>query len=306
MVYYQAIRCCQDKIDFVGNNASIIRENNRDQFMSEPKKIVIKINRASKQKKVTSSNSMPGQITVWNIKRIVGALIVILLLIVIPFSYLGNGRDDAVKDNSAETDAATVQKKLEPEISTIRNKKPELPIGNRKQEQSLAHPANKAADAIVNTPVNKPSAESAETLSKPTVKSAKPDKPIVQPIKKQVPGGKPKISITHYKVTRALLARGISNKEPFGEINAPIKVKNKTVGIFYFTEIKGMKGRNFYHQWLREGKLVFKRPITVLGNRWRVSTSKLFTPSSKGSWTVRLTDKAGRIYNEINFEVLSE
>ena len=76
--------------------------------------------------------------------------------------------------------------------------------------------------------------------------------------------------------------------------------------IYYFTEIKDMKGRIIYHQWLHEGKVVFKSPFKILGKRWRVATSKSLGYSAQGQWIVRSVDKAGKIYNEIVFDVVGQ
>ena len=256
--------------------------------MSEPKKIVIKINRVPAPQKVTSSRSAPHQITEWNIKRILAVLIVALLFIVVPYYYLGNGLEDSVEDDSAE-----VHHELDEEASDAKKKQREAPAEKGVSEKNITE---KELDKLADISVG----DIAEPLIKPSAKSVQisKEKPLERKIEQ---------SIIHYKVIRALLARGIANKEPVGEIKASVKVNNdKATGVFYFTEIKDMKGHMFYHQWLREGLLVYKRPIKVLGNRWRVSTSKLFRPSSVGNWTVRLIDKEGKIYNEINFKVIAE
>ena len=255
--------------------------------MSEPKKIVIKINRVPASQKATSSRSAPDQITEWNIKRIVAVLMVALLFIVVPYYYLDNGLEDSVEEDSAE-----VHYESSDEALNVERKQREAIVKKEVLETTVAEKFDKPADIS--------HGDTAEPLTKPSVKPVQisKEKPVERKIEQ---------SIVHYKVIRALLARGIANKEPVGEIKTSVKVNNdKATGVFYFTEIKDMKGRVFYHQWVREGRLVYKRRINVLGNRWRVSTSKLFRPSSVGNWTVRLIDKQGKIYNEINFKVIAE
>ncbi|NOQ76526.1 MAG: DUF2914 domain-containing protein, partial [Methylococcaceae bacterium] len=107
-------------------------------------------------------------------------------------------------------------------------------------------------------------------------------------------------------VVRALLATEVINKEPVGNMVLPLML-NKDIAkrVYYFTEIINMKGQSLYHQWFRDEQLIYKRKIIMLGNRWRVSTSKLIPYSKTGMWTVRLVGKQGIILNEIKFEVIN-
>ncbi|MGR9115929.1 MAG: DUF2914 domain-containing protein [Gammaproteobacteria bacterium] len=268
--------------------------------MSDPKKIVIKINRAPKRQQETFSHSVPDQVTEWNIKRIVGAVLVVLLLIFIPYYYLSHGHQD-----STEIVSGDVQDELNKEVSSDEDAPQEAYIESigsikEKQEEMEQDVTIVSKKPEVNKAPDKPIEISAEIPVKPLtgLSSSAPHKVAEKQIEK---------SIIHHKVKRALLARGISNKEPFGEIISSVKVgSDNATGVFYFTEIKDMKGRLFFHQWLREGKLVYKRPFKILGNRWRASTSKLFTKVNDGNWTVRLIDEKGRIYSEINFKVVAE
>lgn len=256
--------------------------------MSDPKKIVIKINRAPAPQKVTSTQSAPHQITEWNVKRIVGALFVVLLLIIVPYYYLDDELDDLVEDDSAE-----IHYELNEEVLNTEETQREAPAGEKISEKTVA-------EMEFDKPAGITSGNTAELPAKPSAKSVQVpmDKPVVRKIEQ---------SIVHPKVIRSLLARGIADKEPFGEIKTSVLVNNdKATGVFYFTEIKDMKGHMFYHQWLRDGRLVYKRSIKVRGNHWRASTSKLFSSSSGGNWTARLIDKEGRIYNEIKFKVIAE
>ena len=108
-------------------------------------------------------------------------------------------------------------------------------------------------------------------------------------------------------VTRARLAQGVANREPFGQIDLPVKVnKEFAVGIFYFTELNGMKGQTVWHRWTRKGKVVFEKKKVILGNRWRTYTSKLLTAYSTGSWVVELTNQDGYPLHRIEFEVVME
>jgi len=114
----------------------------------------------------------------------------------------------------------------------------------------------------------------------------------------------PKI-LSNKNVVRAVLAKGLYNKEPVGDIVLPLVLNDTAASrVFYFTEIINMKGQYLYHLWLRNGQMVYKRRIGILGNRWRASTNKLIPYSKVGSWTVRLVNEQGVILNEIQFETI--
>ena len=108
-------------------------------------------------------------------------------------------------------------------------------------------------------------------------------------------------------VTRARLAQGVANREPFGQVERPVKVnKDFAVGVFYFTDLNGMKGQTVLHRWKRKGKVVFEKKKVILGNRWRTYTSKLLTAYSTGSWVVELINEDGVPLHVIEFEVVME
>ena len=147
--------------------------------------------------------------------------------------------------------------------------------------------------------------------------------PISSPrnIQKQGVGGQAKQENTHLTVkqkrapavkaewprgvTRARLAQGVANREPFGQVEQPVKVnKDFAVGVFYFTELSGMKGQTVSHRWKRKGKVIFEKKKVILGDRWRTYTSKLLTAYSTGSWVVELINEDGVPLHVIEFEVV--
>ncbi len=107
-------------------------------------------------------------------------------------------------------------------------------------------------------------------------------------------------------LVRAQLAKGIWKNEPFGEITGTIKVNSKeATGIFYFTELENMKGQAVFHIWKYKGDVIFKKKKDVTENHWQTYTSKLFTRSSVGPWSVETVDSNDRQLNLINFTVVS-
>lgn len=105
-------------------------------------------------------------------------------------------------------------------------------------------------------------------------------------------------------VARALLTTRVDKKEPIDNVTSVVVNKTKASGVYYYTEIIDMNGQTLYHYWIREGKLIYKRKINILGDRWRAATSKLISYSKMGAWAVRLVNMEGDILNEIKFEVV--
>ena len=106
-------------------------------------------------------------------------------------------------------------------------------------------------------------------------------------------------------ITRAFLTSKIDNNEPAGKIDSPIKLsKNKPTSLYYFVEIKEMKGRTVYHEWLLDGKLITRKKVKVSNNNWRTSSRQFFANSDKTSWVVKLVDEKGQVINALNFDVI--
>jgi len=168
---------------------------------------------------------------------------------------------------------------------------------------------------VVTDPV--PASEEKET--KKLIKNIEPvveDKIITPTIRKTQSVGNKKVTATIVKTTskqidntiiRSLLTTGLNNKEPIDNITSSLTAtKDKAAGIYYFTEIANMKGQSLYHHWLWKDKLIYKRRIAILGNRWRAATSKLIPYSKVGDWRVRLVDSQGDVLKEIQFKVIQK
>lgn len=241
--------------------------------MAEQKKIIIKINHPNKVKKAGYKPEDEIQITEWNIKRIIIVALIILLLIVLPYIYLDEGQSD-----NDEQAPAKVEQEFSGENSgqAAKPEKVDTDINNSKEGEVDSGIAVASTSSKLNSDSQNDEDESSQRTER------------------------------HYQVVRALLTSGIHNHQPMDELVSPIMVtKRKATGIFYYTELKNMKGIRLYHQWLLEGKEKLKTPFLVKQIHWRVSTSKLFTPASEGDWTVRLIDQEGRVYHKLNFKVKS-
>ncbi len=233
--------------------------------MKDSNKLVVKVKYQGSNQD-TKMHSGPAMITEWYIGRI-GAVVVIVLLLIGGIIYFFNA------DSSQSVDIKLIAKVL-----------PEL---KKESIKAIVKPAKEIIqNKLLNIPII-PSKNSINTQNKNNILS----------IKSKV--------ISNKYVARAVLVSEINNKDPVGEIILPLVVKkDQASGVFYFTEIINMKGKTLFHQWQRDGNLVYERKVKILGNRWRVSTSKLITYSKTGTWTVRLVDRQGVVFNKIEFEVV--
>lgn len=245
----------------VSKAAPVYNSNVCDKLMANPKKIVIKINRSSDRKNDESKNSVPSEIVIWNVRRIVLALIIALLFVVIPYFILDD--ESKVKNNNNQEYS---------EISSIEDK-PTTP------EKAIS------SNSVIN----------------------RQDYAIQLDMKPADVTVKAFNTIKHYKIKRGLLTNGVFDKEPIDELVPPFKVgENASLKLFYFTEIRDMKGQSLFHQWIKDGVVIQKTTINPQGKRWRVSSNRELTRADIGRWIVQLLDQEGLIYHEVVFELESE
>jgi len=250
--------------------------------MEESNKVVVKVKYNKSNLEQTKSAS-PDMVTEWHVGRILAA-IVILVLIIGCFVYLVTGEaEQPIEQNST-------QKENDIKSSAVNINK----IENKQKKIVLRTP-----ETIVNLLEPKQKNKREEKVVEPSIAIIKENKSTQLIVETKIKA--------HKNVARALLTKGIRNKEPTEEVILPLIISKETAGsMYYFTEIINMKGKTLYHQWFKEHKLVYERKMNILGNRWRASTSKLIPYSYTGMWNVRLIDSQGNILNNINFEVIKQ
>ncbi|NOQ17402.1 MAG: DUF2914 domain-containing protein [Methyloprofundus sp.] len=246
--------------------------------MKTEKKITIKIKSKTERRIMEPEVEM---VTEWNIKRIMVALLVLLLVIVIPAYYFSRS-DDGVEtnDKNIEKDKAIIMFDI-----AHQELKPEL-LQEKLAEKTLEK------DALVTiAPPVAPSVSSGKTKDEHGNRSIE-----------IVKSGEP--VFLQQNIARAQLALGMNHKEPFGQVELPLVVnQEKAGGIFYFTEVIDMKGKTVFHEWLFQDKVAYKRKFDIRGDRWRIATSKLFDVHYIGAWQVRIITKAGEVLHKMDFVV---
>jgi len=245
--------------------------------MTDKRNIVIKVSYPVAGK--ATDNAAAKMVTEWNIKRILLAVGVLVLVLAALIYGISNDTEKTDADNTVELVNAVDQSA---EVKETETKNLDIPKQVVAETNSLVKSKNELNKKVASIPVK-------EVIKK---------QPKEKVIKER---GYSKVNPN---VPRALLTYAINNKEPTSEVVKSVDVSHKKpVWIYYFTELKAMKGSKVYHEWLKNGAVVSRQELVISDDTWRTSSRKLLSDSEKGNWAARLVDKGGRLLNEKNFKV---
>ena len=234
--------------------------------MAESKKVVIKIN----IDKHTSDLSIkpPIQVTVWHKQRIGVALL--LLAVLLGGCYYGLRSYFAPVQNMSENTSALLMS------SAAEGRGDGSTSGGQ-----LSAPPQIIEHAVAAASVEHDKTESASSEAKR------------------------KFAIIFDKnVLRASLNSALKDNEPYQLVTSPIKLaENQRIELFYFTELRGIKHKVFYHNWSKDEKLVYKKQLAVHRKQLKVNSAKILSYNDKGNWQIQLVDKTGKVFSEVNFVV---
>lgn len=105
-------------------------------------------------------------------------------------------------------------------------------------------------------------------------------------------------------IVRALLTNDIEKNEPVNTVKLPIKIGRKeNLWVYYFVELKGMKGKTVYHEWLLNGDLVSRKKVNISADPWRTASKQVISYTMNNDWIVRLVDGSGNTLNEKKFNL---
>lgn len=96
-------------------------------------------------------------------------------------------------------------------------------------------------------------------------------------------------------VVRSVFTTGIEDREPVDKLG---DAQNMQENIYYFTELRDMSGQTATHRWEHNGEVQAEVTFDVRGPRWRVWSSKTFTPALEGDWKVSVLNGAGEVISE--------
>jgi hypothetical protein len=246
--------------------------------MADKRNIVIKVKYPVTGK--LADNMAPKMVTEWNVKRVSLAAGILVLILATLFYLISSDMQDTDSDNTAVA-VSDLEKQASPKVEVNQTEN----ISSEAVETVIpsVNPIIEANKINTKTPDNK------EIIKK-------------QPNKKVI-NGQGNIE-TNPNVSRALLTYKIYNKEPTGEVVGTVDINSsKPVWVYYFNELKAMKGKTVHHEWFKNGAIVTKHQMVISGDSWRTSSRKLLSASEKGNWVVRLVDEKGRVLNEKKFKV---
>jgi hypothetical protein len=96
-------------------------------------------------------------------------------------------------------------------------------------------------------------------------------------------------------VVRSVFTTAVKDREPVDKLNND---KTNANHIFFFTELRDMSGQTAIHRWEHDGKVAAEVKFNVRGPRWRVWSSKTFSPNATGEWKVSVINGAGEVIAE--------
>ncbi len=99
-------------------------------------------------------------------------------------------------------------------------------------------------------------------------------------------------STAQAEVARTVVTTGVTDREPVNDLQ---KVPAEDQKVFFFTELRGMKGESVTHVWKRNGEVMAEVKFDVGGPRWRVWSSKNMLPDWTGAWTVEVVGADGKV-----------
>ena len=166
------------------------------------------------------------------------------------------------------------------ENKTVPESQPEVTTVNQPSEVSVAK-------------VEKESRLSADNVAASQETKPAPAEPKVEKT--------PVAQVSDNRVARAQFTRGISKREPVDKLQelSVSDQQHDSVKLYFFSELKNLKGQTVTHRWLYEDEEVANIKFRVGGNRWRVYSSKNIQTHKSGAWSVTVNDSEGNvIYRE--------
>lgn len=104
------------------------------------------------------------------------------------------------------------------------------------------------------------------------------------------------------RLTRAQLTSGMRGREPLDKLTSIIGANSQGKRLYYFTELKNMRGTTVSHNWLREGVVMLSVKFKIGSNRWRIFSNTYLRPKLAGRWRVETIDNGtGKVMGRKDF-----
>ncbi|MEL0641860.1 DUF2914 domain-containing protein [Pseudoalteromonas aliena] len=108
------------------------------------------------------------------------------------------------------------------------------------------------------------------------------------------------------KISRAVLTRKVSKREPTNVFAADIRLSQFDEGLSFFSEIKNLQGQQVKHIWSFEGETMAEIILNVTSPRYRTYSTKNIMNTQTGHWRVDVVDEQGNLIAQKEFRILAD
>ncbi|PID42881.1 MAG: hypothetical protein CSB48_08650 [Proteobacteria bacterium] len=114
----------------------------------------------------------------------------------------------------------------------------------------------------------------------------------------------PEIQVFTPGFSRVQLTSSLKDKLPVDELTAVVRMNEEgLLRVYLFTEMTGLKGKSFYHNWYLDEKRMARVKVPAYSKLTRASSSKFIDRYMMGNWRVEIVDGAGDIQATAEFSV---
>jgi hypothetical protein len=103
-------------------------------------------------------------------------------------------------------------------------------------------------------------------------------------------------------IARAMFTSRLSRLEPVDDLGSSLPRDSNVTTLYFFTELRGLKGARVKHAWYLDDRKIFEIPIKVTSNRFRASSNKRLSERSVGHWQVRVLDGEGNVLHTADLD----
>ncbi|ATG79038.1 DUF2914 domain-containing protein [Pseudoalteromonas sp. 1_2015MBL_MicDiv] len=108
------------------------------------------------------------------------------------------------------------------------------------------------------------------------------------------------------KISRAVLTRKVSRREPTNVFAADIRLSQFEESLSFFSELKGLQGQQVKHVWSFEGTTMAEISLNVTSTRYRTYSTKNIMATQTGHWRVDVVDGQGNLIAQKEFRILAD
>ncbi|MBQ4799969.1 DUF2914 domain-containing protein [Pseudoalteromonas sp. MMG006] len=108
------------------------------------------------------------------------------------------------------------------------------------------------------------------------------------------------------KISRAVLTREVSKREPTNVFAADIRLNQFDEGLSFFSELKNLQGQQVKHVWSFEGETMAEISLSVTSPRYRTYSTKKIMDTQTGHWRVDVVDEQGNLIAQKEFRILAD